>query len=138
MLLGDVKAEALKIMGLPGTMNVSYLDVGVLKSDPTYAPYLNAMPGVINRAIDRFVVKEMIPPPKERIASSTPETKDLNDLGIDDILARIIPYFIVGEVYTSEEPTIAANNRNIFESLTEEYEGMRRQEQVETIYRGCI
>ncbi len=140
MLLGDIKAEALKIMGLPGAMNVSYLDVGPLKNDPTYALYLYAMPGAINRAIDRFVVKEVIVRPKEYVTINTPETKDFNELGIDDMLCRMLPYFIVGEIYSNDEPVIAANNRNTFEGLLEEYaEHIReRQEQVEVIYREVL
>ena len=140
MLLGDVKAEALKIMKINTFMNISYLDIDGLKGDSTYTGYLYAMNGAINRAFDRFYIKEAIDAPVAAVTVDTPETLDLQDVGINDVLARMIPLFIVGDVFAMDEPEIAAQQRNLFETSLEEYLGPQRfqQTQVETIYEVGI
>ncbi|MGE4321223.1 MAG: hypothetical protein AB7E61_07225 [Acholeplasmataceae bacterium] len=40
---------------------------------------------------------------------------DTEDLTIDDELARIIPYWIKGELYEEDEPSVAAQSRQLFE-----------------------
>ena len=136
MLLGDVKAEALKIMNINTFMNISYLDIDGLKEDGTYSGYLYAMNGAINRAFDRFYIKEAIAEPCKAVSVETPETLDLNDIGINDVLARMLPSFLVSEVFAMDEPEIAAYHRNLFEVSLEEYFGAQRfqQTQVETVY----
>jgi hypothetical protein len=44
-----------------------------------------------------------------------------SELDIPETLARIIPYFVKGELYELDEPNISANARNIFESALNEY-----------------
>lgn len=136
MYLGDVKAEALKIMNINTFMNISYLDIDGLKEDSTYTGYLYAMNGAINRAFDRFYIKEAVDEPVSAITVTTSETLDLNDLGINDVLARMLPSFIVSEVFAMDEPEVAAYHRNLFEASVDEYlQAQRnRQTQVETIY----
>ena len=129
MLLGEIKAEALTLMGI-NTLNASYPDIDNLKSHPTYSGYLYAMVGAINRALDRFVTVGAIDD-GERITHKTSET---NELGIDDALARIIPYYIVGEVFAIDEPNVSANCRSMFEQLLEEYVGANRQGSVVVEY----
>lgn len=137
MYLGDVKAESLKIMNINSFMNISYLDIDGLKEDGTYAGYLYAMNGAINRAFDRFYIKEAIAEPiASAVTVETPETLDLNDVGINDVLARMLPSFIVGDVFAMDEPEVAAYHRNLFEASVDEYLQAQRnqQTQVETIY----
>ena len=137
MYLGEVKAEALKIMNINSFMNISYLDIDGLKEDGTYAGYLYAMNGALNRAFDRFYIKEAIAEPiASAVTVETPETLDLNELGINDVLARMLPSYLVSEVFAMDEPEVAAYHRNIFESSLEEYLGSQRfqQTQVETVY----
>ena len=136
MYLGDVKAEALKIMNINTFMNISYLDIDSLKEDTTYSGYLYAMNGAINRAFDRFYIKEVISEPVAAVNVQTPETLDLNELGINDVLARMLPSYLVSEVFAMDEPEVAAYHRNIFEGSLEEYLGSQRfqQTQVETVY----
>lgn len=136
MYLGDVKAEALKIMSVEQFMNISYLDIDGLKNDVTYKGYLYSMIGAINRALDRLYVKEAIVEPIRAITAADKETLDLQDLGVNDVLARLLPLYVVGDVFAMEEPSVAANNRNMFEAQLEEYLQSPRfqQTQVETIY----
>jgi hypothetical protein len=142
MLLGEVKAEALKIMNINTSMDISYLSISALKSDPTCAGYLYSMTGAINRAFDRLYIKEAVDEPITAISSTTQEKTDLETYGVNDVLARMVPMFIVGEIFAIEEPEVAANNRNMFESTLEEYVRRKHlqetQGQVETIYRVDI
>lgn len=140
MFLGDIKAEALKIMNVNTFMNISYMDIDGLKADSTYSGYLYAMIGAINRAFDRFYIKEAVEEPIQAISVETPEETDMRTYGLNDVLARMIPLFIVGDIFAMEEPGISANNRNLFEASLEEYLDAKRtrQTQVESIYRVGI
>lgn len=135
MYLGDVKAEALKLMGLNNELNITYLNISGYKADPTYASYLHSMVGAINRAFDRLYVLNAIDEAVE-IAVDTPETLDLNDLGVGNVLARMLPFYIASELYSLEEPNVAANYRNQFESSVEEYLSSPRfqQKYVDIVY----
>jgi hypothetical protein len=135
MKLGDIKAEALKIIGINQQMDITYLDVLNLKLDPTYATYLFSMVGAINRALDRFYVKEAIDEPVN-ITAETMEDTEMTDLGINDVLARMIPLYVVGDAFATEEPSFAAEKRNEFEGALEEYLHAQRfqQERVEIVH----
>ena len=130
MYLGDIKAEALTLMGI-NTLNAAYPDIDALKDNPTYSGFLYSMVGAINRALDRFVIVGAI----EQAPVIDHKTLETEDIGVDSALARIIPYYIVGELYALDEPNIAANCRNIFEQSLEEYVGAIRQGSVEVEYR---
>lgn len=141
MLLGEVKAEALRIMNVNPNMQISYLDIDGLKNDPTYVGYLSAMPGAINRAFDRFFAQGVLKEEVQGVDVNTKETVDLKETyGISEALCRMIPLFVVGDVFAMDEPSVAAANRNLFEMSLEEYKnGQRNQQtQVETIYRVDI
>lgn len=45
------------------------------------------------------------------------DTSDRDELELEDKFARIIPYFIKGELYQEEEPALAADATNRFEAL---------------------
>jgi hypothetical protein len=94
------------------------------------------MNGAINRAFDRFYVKEAISEPVAALRTETDETLDLNTLGINEVLCRMLPSFIVGEVNVLDEPDLAAYHRNLFETSLEEYLGAQRfqQTEVERVY----
>lgn len=122
MKLGEVKAEALMKMGINNVMNISYGDIEGLKENPTYSTYLHAMVGSINRCMDRFYVKRAITvKPTTAVLSESNEATEMSEFGVNDTLARLIPLYIVGDVFAIDEPSIAANNRNEFESALEEY-----------------
>lgn len=130
MYLGDIKAEALTLMGI-NTLNASYPDIDALKTNPTYQGFLFSMVGAINRALDRFLIVGAI----DHAPVIDHQTLESEDIAIDSALARIIPYYIVGEIYALDEPNIAANCRNIFEQSLEEYVGANRQGSVIVEYR---
>ena len=136
MLLGEIKAEALKLMQVNQTQNISYLNIDSLKQDSSLSAFIYAMPGAINRAFDRLYVLEAIQQEPISITVETPETYDLSETGIPNILLRMLPFFIVGEIFSSDEADIAANYRNQFEAGVEEYLKMQRlqQTEVEIVY----
>lgn len=135
MLLGDVKAEALKLMGLNNELNITYLNISGYKADPTYASYLHSMVGAINRAFDRLYILGAIDSSVE-INDTTPETFDLTEIGINNVFARMLPLFIVGDVFAIEEPNFAASQRNQFETMVEEYMNAPQfqQDSVDIVY----
>jgi hypothetical protein len=95
------------------------------------------MNGAINRACDRFFVKGAIKNPVPTpITAQTAETTDLNELGIPDILARMIPLYVAGDIFANEMPNVATDKRNEFENALEEYLASKlfQQDKVETIY----
>lgn len=60
------------------------------------------------------------------------------EISIPDEVAEIIPYFIKAELYEEDEPSMAANARNIFEATLD---SLRRDEYaqqtvVQDVYRG--
>ncbi len=138
MTLGKIKAEALRIMVANAELDVNELDIASYKQNPAYASYIFAMTGAINRAFDRLYIlgavdEEIIP-----VSVYTSEIADLSATrGVPNILLRMIPLFVVGDVYATDEPNMAANCRNQFEANVEEYIRMRKhapQNSVEVVY----
>lgn len=57
---------------------------------------------------------------KPRIKRITPETSDGENIGVDDSIAVLIPYYIKGDVYRDDEPAEAAEARNWYEAAISE------------------
>lgn len=58
------------------------------------------------------------------------ETKsDETELEIPNNIARLIPYFVKGELYQEEEPDIAANARNLFEASLDDLKIQKQSKQ---------
>ena len=55
-----------------------------------------------------------------KVKSMTNEVLDTDDIWIPERIARLIPYFIKGDLYQEEEPDLAADARNIFEASLED------------------
>jgi hypothetical protein len=139
MVLGEIKAQALMLMGVNNSLNISAGDIDGYKEDPSYGTYINAMNGSINRCLKRlYIVGAVGEEPKSvknEDAESTKMTEFAND--ITDTLAELIPLYVVGDVFAMEEPSVAENRRNEFEMLLEEYVNKRTfpaQDKVEIIY----
>lgn len=135
MTLGEIKAEALKIMVANAELDITDLDISSYKSNPAYASYLYAMTGAINRAFDRLYIMGALEE-EVYVTVYTPETTDLNtEKGVPNVLLRMIPLFVVGDVYATDEPNMAASCRNQFEENVEEYLKMqnRQQEMVDVV-----
>lgn len=60
---------------------------------------------------ERYIV--MYEPKVQRVALNAPSSTEIN---IPDDIADIIPYFIKAELYEEDEPSLAAQARNIFEA----------------------
>ena len=139
MTVGEIKAEALKIMVANDELNIDGLSLTAYKNDPAYSSYIYAMTGAINRAFDRLFILGAIDEKaiEYPVTVSTPESTDLHETrGVSNVLLRMIPLFVVGDVYATDEPDMAANMRNQFEANVEEYLKMqsRQQESVEVVY----
>lgn len=63
--------------------------------------------------------------------------EDTDDIWIPDNIARLIPYFIKGDLYQEEEPNLAADARNIFEACLDDLkvQAQNKQNYVHQIYR---
>lgn len=138
MTLGEIKAEALKIMVANNELNISSLDVTAYKNNPAYASYIFAMTGAVNRAFDRLYILGAVDEEIMPVTVDTPESTDLHETkSVPNILLRMIPLFVVGDVYATDEPNMAASCRNQFEANVEEYVRMRKhapQNSVEVVY----
>lgn len=63
--------------------------------------------------------------------------QDSDDIWIPDKIARLIPYFIKGELYQEEEPSLAADARNLFEASLDDLkqQTQSKQDYVHKVYR---
>jgi hypothetical protein len=138
MTLGEIKAEALKIMVANAEFDVNELDIGMYKQNPAYASYIYAMTGAVNRAFDRLYILGAVDEEILPVSVYTEETADLNATrGVPNVLLRMIPLFVVGDVYATDDPNMAASCRNQFEANVEEYVKRFRytsQDSVEVAY----
>ena len=66
----------------------------------------------------------------------TPDADDEVEIPLPERIASIMPYYIKGDLYTEDEPGIAASSRNLFESLIDEINMITktRQNKVKSIY----
>ena len=73
------------------------------------------------------------------IKTVTAKDSDNDELWIPDYLARLIPYFIKGELYQEEEPELAAAARNLFEASLDDLKvsNESKQNYVKQVYRFC-
>lgn len=139
MTVGGIKAEALKLMVANETLDITDIDITVYKQNPAYASYIYAMTGAINRAFDRLYILGAVDEEIAPITVYTPETTDLIETRkVSGILLRLIPLFVVGDVYAMDEPAVAANMRNQFEVSVEEYLKIqsRQQQIVDVVYEA--
>lgn len=62
---------------------------------------------------------------------------DTDELWIPDKIARLIPYFIKGDLYQEEEPDLAADARNIFEASLDDLKNQNQNKQnyIHQVYR---
>lgn len=65
---------------------------------------------------ENFVVEYT---PKMPYITSLTDNKEV--LNIPDAMARVIPYFVKGDLYETEEPQLSAVARNVFENALQEY-----------------
>lgn len=118
MVLGEIKAQALMLMGIGGALNITWSDINSYKNDTSYAPYIHAMNGAINRCFSRLYTVGAV---DEEIPSVSADTVEYTEIPIHDSLAQLIPLYVVGDVFAMEEPSVAQNKRNEFEALLEDY-----------------
>lgn len=115
--IGELKAQALLLMGVNNARGISGGDINALKDDPTYGTYIYAMNGAINRCLSRMYMVGAIGQEPARVLNTSSETSDLAEYAPDITvtLANLIPLYIVGDVFALDEPSVAQNKRNEFE-----------------------
>jgi hypothetical protein len=118
MKLGEIKAEALMLMGVNNSLNISWSDIQTYKEDPTYGTYIYGMTGAINRCLSRMYVLGALQSKPAIITNTMDESAEIE---IEDVLAQMVPLYVVGEVFALDEPSVAQNKRNEFEQALEEY-----------------
>lgn len=139
MKIGEIKAEALMLMGVNSNTNISWTDIEGYKDEPSYSSYIYAMVGAINRCLSRFYIVGAIDVKPLPIDANTEEYAEITAFaeGVDDVLANMIPLYVVGDVFALDEPSVAQNKRSEFEGMLEEYMGKRAyttQDKVDIIY----
>jgi hypothetical protein len=139
MVLGEIKAQALMLMGVNNSLNISAGDIVTYKDDPSYGTYINAMNGSITRCLKRLHIAGAVDKEPKSVPKEAEETTEMTEYASDitDTLAELIPLYVVGDVFAMEEPSVAENRRNEFEMLLEEYVNKRTfpaQDKVEIIY----
>ena len=139
MKIGEIKAEALMLMGVNSNANIAWTDIDGYKEDPTYSTYVHSMVGAINRCLTRFYIVGAIETKPLQVTAETEEYTEITAFAesVDDILANMIPLYVVGDVFALDEPSVAQNKRNEFEELLAEYMLKRAypdQEQVDIVY----
>lgn len=139
MKLGEIKAQALMLMGVNNSLNISAGDIVTYKDDPSYGTYINAMNGSITRCLKRLYIAGAVSEEPKSVTNYDEETTEMTEYASDitDTLAELIPLYVVGDVFAMEEPSVAENRRNEFEALLEEYLNKRAfptQDKVEIIY----
>ena len=136
--IGELKAQALKLMGINNAMNISDAEISGLLNNPTYSTYLYAMNSAINRCLGRmYTVGALEEEPAEIRGENITVggvvlTENVQPISAyaEDItltLANLIPLYIVGDVFALDEPSVAQNRRNEFEQALEDYVNKRMQ-----------
>ena len=143
MNIGEIKAEALMIMGVNNGNNIDWSDIQGLKNNPTYSTYIFAMNGAINRCLKRLYTAGALEREPSKILPSYPESDALESFASDisATLADMIPLYVVGDVFALDEPDVAQNKRNEFEALLEEYMNKRafvEQTEIDVMYEGNV
>lgn len=139
MRLGEIKAQALMLMGVNNGLNISWSDIDTYKDDSSYATYIHAMNGAINRCMNRMYIAGALSASPSNVMSTSLEMTSMTEFSSDmtDTLAGMIPLYVVGDVFAMEEPSVAQNMRNEFEQLLDEYVKYRAfpaQESIEIVY----
>lgn len=136
--IGELKAQAIKLMGINNAMDIEGVEIDSYKTDPTYGTYIYAMNGAINRCLSRMYMVGAIGQEPARVLNTSSETSDLVEYAPDITvtLANLIPLYIVGDVFALDEPSVAQNRRNEFEQALEDYVNKRMQNtgEIELVY----
>ena len=115
--IGELKAQALLLMGVNNARGVSGGDINALKYDPTYGTYIFGMNGAINRCLSRMYMVGALNEQPIQVDNGADEMSDVTEYAPDITLplANLIPLYIVGDVFALDEPSVAQNKRNEFE-----------------------
>lgn len=121
--IGELKAQALMLMGINNALNISSGDIEGLKDDPTYGTYIHGMNGAINRCLSRMYTVGALEQEPALVTNLANETDTIVAFAPDitKTLANLIPLYIVGDVFALDEPSVAQNMRNEFEQALNDY-----------------
>lgn len=152
MTLSEIIIEVLLIVHPVGSGELVPEMVGDYLNDEAYRDYIIRIPGAVARAMADMALKRILPGGGEdetwtddwHEPDGLPIMKRMSleerdeDVGLEDTLARLIPYYVVSELYQHEEPGLASYYRNLYERGTELAgqfaPGGRRQGRVVPVY----
>ena len=117
LTIGELKAQALMLMGINNAFNISSGDIEGLKDNPTYGAYIYGMNGAINRCLGRMYMVGALSDEPEFLTEDAEESHSISVYAknITAPLASLIPLYIVSDVFALDEPSFAQNKRNEFE-----------------------
>lgn len=143
MTLSEIMVEVLLIVHPVGSGEMDPSLIGEYLNDEAYRDFIIRIPGATERALADMALKRILPgnflPGSILPGTGAGETgadewhepdglaqvKRLSlegrdeDIGIQETLARLIPYYVVSELYQHEEPGLASYYRNLYERGTE-------------------
>ena len=88
---------------------------------------LNKRFDLLSKSID--VIKKHLNKDNITIKTIDENTQDTDEIWIPEKIARLIPYFIKGDLYQEEEPDLAADARNIFEASLDDFKVQNQSKQ---------
>ena len=116
MKIGEIKIEALALIfpsaELEYDSDTLTDTLFALKENPSYAPYLTASVGAINRAL--AVIFSRLGIETEKI---THTTSAQHELDISESVAQIIPYYVKADLLQAESPDESKAALEHFNSL---------------------
>lgn len=137
MTLGEVKIEALRVMGVNLSEDLSEYNIDELLATDKYRSYLVNMEGAINRCFSILFRRGLIQK-RVRVSECGKDGIELSELGISDDLAELIPLYIKSELFVTDDYNLAMQALARFEALLAEVmsEKGRRQERVADVMGG--
>lgn len=137
MTLGEIKVEALRVIGANLSEDLSAESMDELLKTEKYRSYLVNMVGPINRCLSILLRRGMLDKPI-RVSGGDNDSLELSELGLSDELAELIPFYIKYELCGADDPDLAAQAFALFERLLGEVmaHNGKRQERVEDVMGG--
>ena len=133
MTLSEIMVEVLLIVHPVGSGEMDPSLIGEYLNDEAYRDFIIRIPGATERALADMALKRILPgngagetgadewhepDGMAQVKRLSLEGRD-EDIGIQETLARLIPYYVASELYQHEEPGLASYYRNLYERGTE-------------------
>ncbi len=137
MTLGEIKVEALRVIGVNLSEDLSEQNMDELLETEKYRSYLVNMVGPINRCLSIFLRRGVIEKPI-RVGLGAKDSLELEALGLSEELSELVPFYIKYELCGMDDPDLAAQAFAFFERSLGEImaHSGKRQERVSDVMGG--